>query len=225
MLHHGLGSVGQWRRVPAALHGATGRCILAYDRPGHGTSTPVPTGPWPADWLHREADRLEGMMDVLGIERAVLVGHSDGASVALVFAAARPDRVEALVSLAAHSYVEQVCVDRIAALRAEPGDLLDGLARYHAQPSAVFEAWSGVWVSEAFSLWDIRPDLAAITAPTIVVQGRADEYGTDAMAVDTAAAIGVNAGVVLLDGVGHLVPQEAPDRTVDLVVELLGSPT
>ncbi len=223
LLHHGLGSTGQWRGVPAGLWAATGWCTVAYDRPGHGTSTPVPDGPWPADWLHREAGRLEALLDRLGVERSVLVGHSDGASVALIFAAEHPERVERIVSIAAHSYVEQVCVDRIAQLRTEPGSLIDGLAKYHAHPAAVFEAWSGVWVSDEFARWDIRSLIGAVRAPTVVVQGRDDEYGTDAMAIDTAAAIGGNARVVLLDGLGHLLPQQAPDLAIDLVVEALAS--
>lgn len=221
LLHHGLGSVGQWRSVPAGLLAATGRCTVAYDRPGHGTSTPVPDGPWSADWLHREAGRLGALLDRLGVERSVLVGHSDGASVALIFAAEHPERVEQVVSIAAHSYVEQICVDRIAQLRAEPDGLIDGLAKYHADPAAVFEAWSGVWVSDEFARWDIRSLIGAVRAPTVVIQGRDDEYGTDAMAIDTAAAIGENARLVLLDGLGHLVPQQAPDVVIDLVVEAL----
>jgi len=216
LLHDGLGSIRQWRDVPAGIHHATGRTVLAYDRSGHGTSTPAPSGPWPADWLHTEAEVLGELLDRLAVDAPVLVGHSDGGSIALLAAAAGRE-VGGIVTLAAHSYVEQVCVDFIQDMRAAPDHWIAGLSRAHPEAVAVFEAWSGAWTGDAFRSWDVRSSLAAIDCPIIVVQGIDDEYATPEHAWSTAAAIGANATCMLLPGVGHLLNHEAPDRVVEIV--------
>jgi pimeloyl-ACP methyl ester carboxylesterase len=231
LLHDGLGSIAQWRGVPAALAATTGRTVMAYDRPGHGQSTPIPSGPWPADWLHREADRLAGLLsgDAVAVENPLLVGHSDGGSIALLYAAALGvgdhigQRIRGLLTLAAHSWVEQTCFDAIAGMRANPVQIVAGLARSNAKPAALFEAWSGVWVSDEFRRWDVRPLLSTIVAPTLVVQGRNDEYASDEHAVETAAAVGRNARWRLLDDVGHLLHHQDPDLVVDVVAEFDGT--
>ncbi len=234
LLHDGLGSIGQWRTIPRRLAERTGLTVLAYDRPGHGRSTPVPTGPWPADWLHREAERLGRLLGAVDVvERPLLVGHSDGGSIALIHAAAIGGgeagdgdgdgdgrALAGLVTLAAHSWVEQTCVDAIAGMRHDSGPIVAGLRRYHTDPAAVFEAWSGVWVSDGFRPWDIRPKLSTIGCPTMVVQGRNDEYATDAHAIETATAIGDNARWRLLDDVGHLLHHQDPELIVETVADL-----
>ena len=96
VLHDGLGSIRQWRDLPAQMHATTGRTVLAYDRAGHGSSTPVPTGPWPADWLHTEAELLAQLLDEVAVAEPLLVGHSDGGSISLLTAAAEQERVAAL---------------------------------------------------------------------------------------------------------------------------------
>lgn len=221
LLHDGLGSIGQWRDVPARLADATGRTVLAYDRAGHGRSTPVPDGPWPPRWLHREAEVLARLLAELDIGRPVLVGHSDGGSIALLHAAVAGEGVAGVVALAAHTWVEQVCVDAIAALRADPALVVDRLARHHAAPAAVFDAWSGVWTGDAFRTWDIRPLLGGTSAPVLVVQGAGDEYATDAMVDETVAAVGPSATGVVVPGVGHLLHHQAPDVVVDLVARFV----
>lgn len=231
LLHDGLGSIAQWRSIPADLAARTGKGVLAYDRAGHGGSTPTPTGPWPPDWLHREADRFgkllaelcKGSLDWGPIEiiNPLLVGHSDGGSIALLYAAANDLRdglrVSGVVTLAAHSWVEQRCFDAIAQMRADPGPIITGLSRAHDHPAAVFEAWSGVWVSDEFRPWDIRPLLNTVNCPTLIAQGVEDEYATSAHAVETAAAIGANAEWRLLDGVGHLLHHQDPELVVDVI--------
>lgn len=216
MLHDGLGSIAQWRDVPGAIHNATGRTVLAYDRAGHGTSTPVPTGPWPVDWLHQEAELLAELLDLRAVDRPLLVGHSDGGSIALLTAAGGRS-LRGVVTLAAHAYVEEVCVERIRSMRGEAEGWVARLGRVHDEPAAVFEAWSGVWTSEAFRAWDVRPDLHAIECPSMIVQGLDDEYGTPEQAWSTAAAIGDNGTCVLLPGLGHLLHHEAPERIVQIV--------
>ena len=219
LLHDGLGSIAQWRDVPEALAAATGRTVLAYDRAGHGTSTPLPDGPWPADWLHHEALVLAELIDAVGAERPALVGHSDGGSIAAIHAIDSP--TGPLVLLAAHSWVERTTFDAIAAMRAAPERIVRGLARAHAAPEALFEAWSGVWTSEEFGRWDIRDRLGAIDVPVLVAQGEADEYASPDHAIATAGAIGSNATYRLLPGVGHLLHHQAPTTVVRLVADHL----
>ncbi len=216
--HDGLGSIGQWRDVPERVHAATGQTVLAIDRAGHGASTPVPTGAWPADWLHREADVLADLLAAVGADEPLLVGHSDGASISLL-AAAGGTACRGVVSLAAHTWVEDVCVSAIEGMRAQPARFVVGLGAFHEHPAAVFEAWSGVWTSDAFRRWDIRDRLGAIDVPVTVAQGAADEYATDAQVWETAAAIGSNASASLLAGLGHLLHFEAPDVVVDLIAD------
>lgn len=218
MLHDGLGSVRQWRGVPEALHEATGRTVLAYERAGHGSSLPVPEGAWPADWLHREAALLAALLEQVASDPPLLVGHSDGGSIALLTAAAGHP-LRGVVALAAHSYVEQVCVDQITAMRADHQRVATSLARAHEHPAAIFEAWSGVWTSAAFRPWDIRPDLGDIACPALVVQGIDDEYGTPEQAWSTTSAIGAIATCVLLPEVGHLIHHQVPERVVELVAD------
>jgi pimeloyl-ACP methyl ester carboxylesterase len=217
LLHDGLGSISQWRDLPARLHEALDETVLAYDRPGHGSSMPVPDGPWPVDWMQTQARLLGGLLQALGLDAPLLVGHSDGGSVALLHAAWQPHRVRGVVALAPHSFVETVCVFAIVKMRTEPKRWIDGLVRHHDHPAAVFEAWSGGWTRTEFASWDIRADLAGITTPVVVAQGDADEYATDAMVHETVAAIGPNAEGMLLAGSGHLVHHQDPDAVVGLV--------
>jgi pimeloyl-ACP methyl ester carboxylesterase len=220
LLHDGLGSIGQWRSIPGRIAAGTGRTVTAYDRPGHGRSTPVPTGPWPTDWLHLEAERLGRLLPLIGVDRPVLIGHSDGGSIALLHAATTGGvDLRGLVTLAAHTWVERRCHDGIVDMVADRETIVGGLARYHRHPGAVFDAWSGVWLSDAFQSWDIRADLSPVGCPTIVAQGRRDEYATDAHAVETAAAVGANARHRLLDGVGHLLHHQDPELVVRVAVE------
>jgi pimeloyl-ACP methyl ester carboxylesterase len=223
MLHDGLGSISQWRDLPACLHRSTGWTVLAYDRAGHGDSRPVPTGAWPADWLHTEADVLAALL-ATGSDRPLLVGHSDGASIALIHAAGESSGLSGVVALAPHTFVEQKCVDAIARLTNEPERLVDSLGRHHADAAALFRAWSGVWVSEGFGPWDIRGRLAEVTVPTLVLQGDRDEYASDAMLWETLDAIGPEARGRLLAGLGHGLHREAPELVCELVSGFL-SPT
>lgn len=224
LLHDGLGSIDQWQGIPAALAERTGRTVLAYDRPGHGRSTPVPEGPWPADWLHLEADRLDRFLATVDVADPIIVGHSDGGSIALLHAVAvgeqaKESELRGVLTLAAHSWVEPSCYDAIIGMRSQRERFVAGLARHHAAPAEIFEAWSGVWVSDGFRPWDIRPRLSSVGCPTLVAQGRLDEYAPDTHATDIAAAVGANASCRLLDGVGHLLHHQDPDLIVDLVAE------
>ncbi len=225
LLHDGLGSISQWREVPSKLAVATGRTAIAYDRPGHGVSTPVPNGPWPADWLHQEADRFARFLDVLELERPIVIGHSDGGSIAALLAADQPNRVSAVVLLAAHSWVEPMTRDEIKRLRSKTERVVASLLPFHAHAEQIFEAWSGVWVGTEFASWDIRASLAKVTCPTLVLQGDADEYASAAHLDQTAEAIGEHAERALLPGLGHLLHHQAPEALVRRIVEWIESST
>ncbi|MEZ5226405.1 MAG: alpha/beta hydrolase [Acidimicrobiales bacterium] len=222
LLHDGLGSIAQWREFPADLAAATGLTVLAYDRAGHGRSTPTPSGGWPADWLAREADVLGELLRVVGIDDPVLVGHSDGGSIAAIHAS-RSSRTAPLVLLAAHSWMEPIIAESIEASLPNRDDLVARLARFHDQPDALFDAWSLVWTSSAFADWDMRPSLSSIVCPTLVVQGVDDEYASPEHASSTAAAIGENAAVAFLPDAGHLLHRSQPKRLVEVVADFINA--
>lgn len=220
MAHDGLGSVEQWRTIPSKLAERTNKTVFAYDRPGHGKSTPVPSGPWPTLWLHHEANRLGKVLELLGQPAPILVSHSDGASLSLLHTADNR-AVRAVVSFSAHSWVEPVCAEKITTMRGQHQTISQGLDAFHTDGAALFEAWSGVWVSDEFARWDIRPRLHTISCPTLIAQGDADEYASADHVASTAAAIGNNAQAALLPGLRHLLHHQAPDTVVDVAASFI----
>ena len=179
-LHEGLGSAELWRSFPADLREDTGRpATLVYSRAGYGRSAPIER-PWPVSYMHREAlDVLPALLAAHGLARPVLVGHSDGASIALIHAG-HGHPVAGLVLLAPHVFVEDVTVAAIAraAEAYRRTDLRERLARYHDDVDGVFWGWNEVWLSSAFRQWDIQDRLPGIDVPVLALQGEADEYGT-----------------------------------------------
>ncbi len=178
LLHEGLGSVGLWRTFPERLHAETGRRLLAFSRFGHGRSVPPPRRRTPA-FFHDEAlEVLPALLDRLGIERPVLVGHSDGGSIALIYAADHP--VTALALLAPHVFVEEVTVREIAQTREQylNGGLRERMARHHDDPDAAFWGWCDVWLDPEFRAWNLEREAARVDAPTLLIQGADDPYGS-----------------------------------------------
>jgi pimeloyl-ACP methyl ester carboxylesterase len=178
LLHEGLGSVSAWRGFPEALHRATSRRVLAFSRFGHGRSDPPPAPRTPS-FFHEEAlDLLPQVLARLDVEEPVLVGHSDGASIGLIHAAA--NRVRGLVLMAPHVVVEHVALDAIRETRARfnTSDLRDRLARHHDDPDVAFSNWCDVWLDPAFRSWTLEPDAQRVTCPVLLVQGADDPYGT-----------------------------------------------
>ncbi len=220
LLHDGLGSIALWRDVPERIAVAAGATVMVYERAGHGTSRPIPNGAWPLDWLERQADTLGDVLATMATERPLLVGHSDGGSIALIHASRHATSLCGVVALAAHGYVERCCSDEIASMRNKRDAVVAGLSHHHDHPAELFEAWSARWVSPEFAIWNIVPALASIDVAAVVVQGTDDAYATDDMALALAAAIGSNATCLLLDGLGHLLPRDAPGAVVDSVVDL-----
>ncbi|MGW2601277.1 alpha/beta fold hydrolase [Streptomyces klenkii] len=225
LLHEGLGCIAMWRRFPARLAAATGRRTLVFSRHGHGSSGPAPQERTPRS-LHEEAhDVLPELLGRLGIERPVLVGHSEGASIALLYAAARP--VEAVVAIAPHLFAEEQTLRGVADARRahETGPLAKELAFYHQDPHTVFRRWSGLWLSEAFRGWDIEGDLAGATAPVLLVQGDSDPYGTTAHLDVAERGLGGPVQRLELAGCGHTPHLERTDDVVDAVATFLTSRT
>jgi pimeloyl-ACP methyl ester carboxylesterase len=178
LLHEGLGSVALWRGFPRALHEATGRRVVSFSRFGHGRSDLPRVARTPA-FFHEEADDvLPTLLAQLEAAEPLLVGHSDGASIALVHAARHS--VTGLALLAPHVFLEESMVPPIrATLREfEEGELRARLARHHDDPDAAFHGWCDVWLDPAMRDWSLEPDAAEVSAPTLLIQGAEDEYAS-----------------------------------------------
>ena len=217
LLHEGLGSVSAWGSFPQRLAEATDRAVLAYDRPGYGRSSPNPP-PWPANFMHLEAERLHDLLIEEGLEQPILVGHSDGATIALLYPSVTGRSVSAIVSLAAHVSVEERCVAGIA--RVVDGyreGLAKQLARHHDDADTVFAGWSEVWLSDRFRSWAIDSELAAVTSPVLAFQGTADTYATRAQLERVGAGVSSKAELVDLPGCDHWPHREATDTVLERI--------
>lgn len=210
-LHEGLGSITQWRDTPAAIAEATGLPALVYARQGYGRSTPV-TVPRPLTYMHDEARLLPAVLAAAGVTDPILVGHSDGASIAIIAAGERRLAPRALVLIAPHVFVEDVSVASIAraADAYRTTDLRDRLARHHADVDGAFWGWNRAWLDPGFRAWSLEPLLSGISAPALLVQGERDEYGTVAQL--DAITRGVTGPVELawISGAGHAPFRDAP---------------
>src|ERR1700754_4310740 len=181
MLHEGLGSAGLWGEFPEKLQAATGTGVFAYSRAGYGASTPAKL-PRPVDYMHTEAlDVLPKLLTAVGFRRGLLVGHSDGASIAAMYAGSHQDhRVQGIALIAPHLIVEDVSVASIARIKTayETSELKAKLARWHKDVDNAFYGWNGAWLDPAFRDWDISEYLAYVRVPIAILQGVDDQYGT-----------------------------------------------
>jgi pimeloyl-ACP methyl ester carboxylesterase len=219
-LHEGLGSVALWRDFPDRLAAATGRRALIYSRAGHGESS-VPDAPRTPRFMHDEAlDVLPGLLARHGIERPVLVGHSDGASIALIHASRHP--VTRLVVLAPHVFVEDLSVASIADARDTfaSTDLRERMARYHRDAEATFRLWNNIWLAPEFRDWNIEDVLPGIAAPVLAIQGEHDQYGTLAQIDAIEAGVAGPFERVVLDA-RHAPHLEAPEETLRAAAEFI----
>jgi pimeloyl-ACP methyl ester carboxylesterase len=215
-LHEGLGSVTLWRTFPAAIAGRTGLGAFVYSRRGNGFSEPL-TGRRTPSYMHDEAlTELPRILEAEGIGEAVLIGHSDGASIALMYAADYPDRVRGLVLEAPHVFVEDLSLASIAAIREtyETTGLRERIARHHTDGDATFRAWNDIWLAPEFRDWNIEAYVERVRAPVLAVQGSADEYGTLAQVESIARRAAGPVDRIVLAGCGH-----APHRDRSAFVE------
>ncbi len=205
-LHEGLGSIRQWRGFPEDLCRATGFSGLVYERWGYGGSDLLVL-PRPKDYLNREAEQaLPDVLAACGIDRPVLIGHSDGGTIALLYAAAFPERAVACIAEAAHVFVEDRAVGGIQGVvgRWENGDLKGRLARYHGDNTEImFRGWAETWLSSEFRDWIMVDRLSAIVCPVLVIQGEDDEHGTLAQVTAIANGVSGPAETWMIPDCGH----------------------
>src|ERR1700694_2457448 len=222
LLHEGLGCVGMWRDFPKKLAARTGCGVLAYSRPGYGKSEPPPM-PRSLSYMHDEALAvLPQVLDQAGVRKCVLVGHSDGASIATIYAGGRQDfRVRGLVLIAPHFFVEDISVRSIAAVKDayETSDLRARLAKYHRDVDVAFWGWNRAWLDPDFRHWRIDEYLAYIRVPILIVQGEDDEYGTPAQIVVAQQEAYCPVEVRMLPGAGHSPQLDRPQETLEAIGE------
>lgn len=218
-VHEGLGSIDLWRGFPDDVAARIGDpTVLVYARHGHGASAPAVL-PRPATYMHHEADVvLPRVLAGLGLSNPVLIGHSDGASIALLYGGAgRPAR--GLVCLAPHVFVEPESIAGIEAARDSfvGSDMVERMRRYHRDPEATFRGWNDVWLSPGFREWDITDRLGAIEAPVLLVQGSDDQYGTFAQLDTIERLVTGDVDQLRVAGAGHSPHLDARDTVADAV--------
>jgi pimeloyl-ACP methyl ester carboxylesterase len=218
LLHEGLGCLALWRDFPEKLAERTGLGVLAYSRPGYGKSDPVPL-PRPLTYMHDEGlEILPAILDQAKIENAILVGHSDGASIATIYAGGRDDpRLRGLVLMAPHFFCEDLSVTSIAAAKEayENTDLRARLARYHgANVDVAFWGWNRAWLHPDFRRWNITEFLPTVSVPMLIIQGREDQYGTAAQFETARAEARVPVEVLCLDDCRHAPQADQPEATL-----------
>jgi pimeloyl-ACP methyl ester carboxylesterase len=222
MLHEGLGSAALWGDFPDKLQAATGAGVLVYSRAGYGASTPV-TLPRPLDYMHSEAlEMLPKLLDQIGFRRGLLVGHSDGASIAAIYAGGVQDhRVQGIAMIAPHFVVEDISVTSIAGIKIayETTGLRAKLARWHSDVDNAFYGWNGTWLDPQFRCWDISEYLAYIRVPIAIVQGADDQYGTIRQIEIAREECYCPIEVAIIPGAGHQPHREAPGATLDAISE------
>ncbi len=227
LLHEGLGCVALWRDVPERLAAATGCGVFAYSRQGYGGSDPCDL-PRPLDYMTDEAVRvLPQVLDGIGFRRGVLVGHSDGASIAALHAGLVGDRrVAGIVLMAPHFFTEPQGLASIAEAKAayDQGDLRDRLARYHSHVDNTFRGWNYSWLNPDFEAWNIEAPLADVGVPVLAIQGKQDQYGTRAQITAVEDGVPGAVQVAMLDDCRHAPFIDQPQRTLDLIAEFVAAP-
>lgn len=227
-LHEGLGSISLWRDFPDLVAAQTGLRTIVYSRRGYGGSDPIAL-PRPVSFMHDEAKGdLPRVLDAVGArEDVILVGHSDGASIALLYASSRPKGLRGVVAMAPHVFVEDVSIASITRARAtyEETDLRARLEKHHGKNVDVaFRGWNDVWLSPAFRSWNIEEAVGSIEVPILVIQGREDEYGTLAQ-VEAIRARSDKAQALILERCGHSPHRDRKERTLEAIASFVGLAT
>jgi pimeloyl-ACP methyl ester carboxylesterase len=222
MLHEGLGSAALWGDFPEKLQAATGAGVLVYSRAGYGASSPVEL-PRPLDYMHIEAlEVLPKLLDQIGFRRGLLLGHSDGASIAAIYAGGVADhRIRGVAMIAPHFVVEDMGIAAIAETSKayETGGLRAKLARWHRDVDNAFYGWNRAWLDPKFRDWDISEYLAYIRVPVAILQGADDQYGTIRQIEIAQEECYCPVDVTVIPGAGHSPHREAPGATLDAISE------
>jgi len=225
-LHEGLGCVSRWRDFPRRVAEATGCAALVYSRRGYGQSPPEDLPRLPT-FMHEEAlDVLPVLLAEEKIDDAILIGHSDGASIALIYTGANSGAgVRGIVAISPHTFVEDVCVDAIERLREQYLDpateVRAKLGKHHADVDNTFLGWAAAWLDPAFLDWEISEYLPDVRVPVMVIQGEDDEYGTLAQVDAVCGGVSGPSERVILPACGHVPQRAQPEATFDAVVRFV----
>src|SRR5215472_3606826 len=222
MLHEGLGSLAHWRDFPSRLAEATGAGVFIYSRYGHGKSDAL-REPRSVSYMHREAQTvLPEILRQAGIRQPLLLGQSDGASVAIIYAGTFPESPAGLILEAPHVFVEDITVSSIAQAREiyTETDLPQRLGRYHANVNSLFWGWNNIWLDPAFRSWNIETFLDSIRCPVLVLQGAQDEYGTVAQ-IDAIRTRIPSASAIMLEKCKHAPHRDRTDATLSAISQFL----
>lgn len=220
LLHEGLGCTALWRSFPEKLSKATGFGVFAYSRTGYGHSDTADL-PRPLDYMTREAiDVLPDVLDSIGLVRGVLVGHSDGATIAAIHAGSVADRrVRGIVTMAPHFFTEEMGLREIAAAKVayETTDMKDRMARYHRDPENTFRGWNESWLHPEFKSWNVSEVIDYIRVPVLAIQGRDDQYGTLAQINELEARSYAPVDTLILDDCRHAPFLEQEDKVISQI--------
>ncbi len=225
LLHEGLGCCAMWRDFPQRLNRLTGAAVFAYSRAGYGGSSPIAL-PRPLDYMHREAvDVLPFVLAAVGSERHVLLGHSDGASIALIYASQIADAaLSGLIAIAPHVFVEALGVDSIRAARAafDGADLRPRLQKYHGRNvDCAFRGWCDAWLDPGFRAWNIEAGLVDIRVPMLLLQGQEDPYGTTAQLRRIRRHLAGPVQQETIAGAGHTPQRDRPEIVDRLIADFM----
>ena len=222
MLHEGLGSVSHWKNIPERLASETGLGVFVYSRAGYGQSSPIEL-PRPMDYMTREAiDVLPMVLDASGFQEGILLGHSDGATIAAIYAGTVKDlRVSGLVLIAPHFFAEDMGLVSIAEAKSayRTGDLKEKLRRHHKNVDNAFCGWSNAWLDPGFREWNVSEVVDGLSIPVLTVQGRDDPYGTLAQIEEIKTRACSQIDVEILDNCGHSPYREQPEKFLKIVAE------
>jgi pimeloyl-ACP methyl ester carboxylesterase len=224
MLHEGLGSVSTWRHVPERIGKQTGCRVVAYSRQGHGKSNRLES-PRTASFMHHEGETvLPVLLKSLDVQLPILLGHSDGGSIALLYAAAYPDATKALILEAPHVFVEDLTVSSIQARSDsyEQSEMREKLARHHDHADEMFRAWADIWLDPEFRKWNIEDRLANVRCPVLLIQGEDDEYGTRAQ-VDSIAKRIQRTEILMLPKCGHAPHRDQQDAVLEAIEKFVAT--
>ncbi len=222
MLHEGLGSIELWKDFPQQLAARTSCGVVAYSRYGHGSSDRL-IGKRPVEFMHHEGEVvLPGLLHKLGIAQPILLGHSDGGSIALVFAGTYPEIPQALVLEAPHVFVEDLSVESISQAKVayETTDFRGKLARYHEHVDDTFWGWNDIWLDPHFRSWNIESYLPAIRCPVLCIQGEQDEYGTVAQVLAIKDQV-PGTQLLMLSNCKHSPHRDQPEATLNRITEFV----
>jgi pimeloyl-ACP methyl ester carboxylesterase len=223
-LHEGLGSIRQWRDFPQQVAEATGCRALVYSRYGYGQSDVLQEERAGVRFMHREAlEALPAFLAALQVENPVLVGHSDGASIALVYAGSPGHKVRGVAVMAPHVFVEPICVESIrkAAETFATTDLAQRLGKYHRDPAKTFHLWADAWLDPEFLKWNIEEYLPGIDCPVLAIQGKDDEYGTMEQLARIRRGVRGPCELVALERCGHSPFRDQPQASLEAIARFV----